>query len=102
MDGRWDAMPNENTEPLANPSLIHYNLFFKPWHFTGIQYEDYFWQDAKDTVYEAELKAELAKTTDEDRDIERHKLDHMLGKLDTTLQDPHNWARVKESEQVTL
>lgn len=102
VDGRWDAMPNENTEPLANPSLIHYNLFFKPWHFTGIQYEDYFWQDAKDTVYEAELKAELAKTTDEDRDIERHKLDHMLGKLDTTLQDPHNWARVKESEQVTL
>lgn len=102
VDGRWDAMPNENTEPLANPSLIHYNLFFKPWHFTGIQYEDYFWQDAKDTVYEAELKAELAKTTDEDREIERHKLDHMLGKLDTTLQDPHNWARVKESEQVTL
>ncbi|MGN1408005.1 glycosyltransferase family 8 protein [Lactobacillus sp.] len=102
VDGRWDAMPNENTEPLANPSLIHYNLFFKPWHFTGIQYEDYFWQDAKDTVYEAELKAELAKTTDEDRDIERHKLDHMLGKLDTTLQDPHNWARVKENEKVTL
>lgn len=102
VDGRWDAMPNENTEPLANPSLIHYNLFFKPWRFTGIQYEDYFWQDAKDTVYEAELKAELAKTTDEDRDIERHKLDNMLGKLDTTLQDPHNWARVKESEQVTL
>lgn len=102
VDGRWDAMPNENTEPLANPSLIHYNLFFKPWHFTGIQYEDYFWQDAKDTVYEAELKAELAKTTDEDREIERHKLDNMLGKLDTTLQDPHNWARVKESEQVTL
>lgn len=102
VDGRWDAMPNENTEPLANPGLIHYNLFFKPWHFTGIQYEDYFWQDAKDTVYEAELKAELAKTTDEDRDIERHKLDNMLGKLDTTLQDPHNWARVKESEQVTL
>ena len=102
VDGRWDAMPNENTEPLANPSLIHYNLFFKPWHFTGIQYEDYFWQDAKDTVYEAELKAELAKTTDEDRDIERYKLDNMLGKLDTTLQDPHNWARVKESEQVTL
>lgn len=102
VDGRWDAMPNENTEPLANPSLIHYNLFFKPWHFTGIQYEDYFWQDVKDTVYEAELKAELAKSTDEDRDIERHKLDNMLGKLDTTLQDPHNWARVKESEQVTL
>lgn len=102
LDGRWDAMPNENTEALANPGLIHYNLFFKPWHFSGIQYEDYFWTNAEETIFTAELKAELAKTTDEERDTEYHKLDHMLGKLDTTLQDPHNWARVKENEQVTL
>lgn len=102
LDGRWDAMPNENTEALANPGLIHYNLFFKPWHFSGIQYEDYFWANAEETVFAEELKVELAKTTDEERDTEYHKLDRMLGKLDTTLQDPHNWARVKENEQVTL
>ncbi|WP_300617045.1 glycosyltransferase family 8 protein [uncultured Lactobacillus sp.] len=102
LDGRWDAMPNENTEALATPGLIHYNLFFKPWHFSGIQYEDYFWTNAEETIFAAELKAELAKTTDEERDTEYHKLDHMLGKLDTTLRDPHNWARVKENEQVTL
>lgn len=102
LDGRWDAMPNENTAALENPGLIHYNLFFKPWHFSGIQYEDYFWTNAEETIFAAELKAELAKTTDEERDTEYYKLDYMLGKLDTTLQDPYNWARVKESEQVTL
>lgn len=102
LDGRWDAMPNENTAALENPGLIHYNLFFKPWRFSGIQYEDYFWTNAEETIFADELKAELAKTTDEERDTEYHKLDHMLGKLDMTLQDPHNWARVKENEQVTL
>lgn len=102
LDGRWNAMPNENTAALENPGLIHYNLFFKPWRFSGIQYEDYFWTNAEETIFADELKAELAKTTDEERDTEYHKLDHMLGKLDTTLQDPHNWVRVKENEQVTL
>lgn len=48
LDGRWDAMPNENTKALENPGLIHYNLFFKPWHFSGIQYEDYFWANAEE------------------------------------------------------
>lgn len=102
LDGRWNAMPNENTAALENPGLIHYNLFFKPWRFSGIQYEDYFWTNAEETIFADELKAELAKTTDEERDTEYHKLDYMLGKLDMTLQDPHNWARVKENEQVTL
>lgn len=99
LDGRWDAMPNENTAALENPGLIHYNLFFKPWRFSGIQYEDYFWTNAEETIFADELKAELAKTTDEERDTEYHKLDR---ELDMTLQDPHNWARVKENEQVTL
>ena len=99
LDGRWDAMPNENTAALENPGLIHYNLFSKPWRFSGIQYEDYFWTNAEETIFADELKAELAKTTDEERDTEYHKLDR---ELDMTLQDPHNWARVKENEQVTL
>ena len=99
LDGRWDAMPNENTAALENPGLIHYNLFSKPWRFSGIQYEDYFWTNAEETIFADELKAELAKTTDKERDTEYHKLDR---ELDMTLQDPHNWARVKENEQVTL
>lgn len=102
IDGRWDAMPNEETPELENPGLIHYNLFFKPWLFEGVQYEEYFWKNAKETVFEADLRKELADFTDEERDQERHKLDHMLAKLDTTLNDPHNWARVKEMEKVTL
>lgn len=102
LDPRWDAMPNENTEPIENPGLIHYNLFFKPWHFTGIQYEDYFWQSAKETKFYDELKAELDNYTDEQRAADRQKLNHMLLKEDKTEKDPNNWVKVKEREAVKL
>lgn len=102
LNPRWDAMPNENTEPIANPGLIHYNLFFKPWHFKGIQYEKYFWTSAQETKFYAELQAELDNYTDDERATDRQKLNYMLSKEDKTENDPNNWARVKEREAVKL
>lgn len=102
IDGTWDAMPNEDTKPLSNPSLIHYNLFFKPWHFTDVQYEQYFWKNAQETEFYAELKQELDSYTDKQRDEDRQKLNKMLAKEDSNINAPHNWARVKEQGPVTL
>lgn len=103
LDPRWDAMPNENTEPLPNPGLIHYNLFFKPWHFDNVQYQDYFWKYAKETPFYEELHAELDNYTDEERSEDRAKLDHMLEKEDSTVVDPNNWAHVKaKGERIKL
>lgn len=55
IDNTWDVMPNNNTKPLENPKLIHYNLFQKPWCYDDIQYESYFWKYAKDSGYYDEL-----------------------------------------------
>lgn len=102
IDSTWDAMPNENTEPLANPSLIHYNLFFKPWHFTDVQYEKYFWSNAKATKFYDELLAGLNSYTDQEREVDRHKLDHMLSHVSEIAKEPNNWANVKKQGPVTL
>ena len=102
LDPKWDAMPNDNTEPLTNPSLIHYNLFFKPWHFKNVQYEEYFWKSAKETKFYNDLLTELNTYTDKQRDEDRHKLDHMLAKEDKTINDPYNWANVKKQGPVSL
>lgn len=102
LDPRWDAMPNENTPEINNPGLIHYNLFFKPWHFTDIQYEKYFWTSAKGTKFYPALKEELRTYTDQERAIDRQKLNHMLKKEDTTAKDPRNWAHIKEQRRVNL
>ncbi|WEV37057.1 glycosyltransferase family 8 protein [Lactobacillus sp. ESL0677] len=102
LDPKWDATPNENTEPLANPSIIHYNLFFKPWHFANVQYAQYFWDNARSTKFYAELKTEFEHYTDEQREQDKNKLDFMLSKEDKTINDPLNWAQVKKQGPITL
>lgn len=102
LNPRWDAMPNENTTPISNPGLIHYNLFFKPWYFKNVQYEKYFWKSAQETKFYDKLKQELDNYTDLQRQEDREKLNHMLEKEDKTLNDPHNWAQVKKQGSVTL
>ncbi|WEV43713.1 glycosyltransferase family 8 protein [Lactobacillus sp. ESL0684] len=102
LDPKWDAMPNDNTEPLTDPSLIHYNLFFKPWHFYDVQYDQYFWDSAKETKFYDELQAERSNYTDKQRTDDRQKLDKMLTKKDQTINDPNNWARIKEQGPVNL
>lgn len=57
LDEKWDAMPNDAKPPLENPSLIHYNLFSKPWCYDNIQYEDFFWKYAEDSGYIDEIRA---------------------------------------------
>lgn len=55
LDNAWDAMPNLEKNKLENPKLIHYNLFFKPWHYDNITYEEYFWEYAKKSIYYEEI-----------------------------------------------
>lgn len=103
LNKKWDAMPNEKTRPLVNPFLIHYNLFFKPWHFQKVQYAEYFWQNAATTKFYSELKNELTNYTEKQRQADRAKLHHMLHKEDKAVQDPQNWAHIKEEQgSVTL
>lgn len=56
LDTKWDTMPNENKPKIENPSIIHYNLFSKPWCYDNVQYEEEFWKYAEDCGYESEIK----------------------------------------------
>ena len=45
IDAKWNVMPlGERQE---NPSLIHYNLMFKPWNLNNIMYEEEFFKYAE-------------------------------------------------------
>ena len=83
--------------------MIHYNLFFKPWHFADVQYGQYFWDIAKKSPYYDELKEQLDSFTDEDRKKARADLDCMLEKEDSTVVEPNKWAHVKaKGERIKL
>lgn len=67
LDEAWDAMPHDTRPPLAQPYIIHYNLFSKPWCYDGIQYGDIFWHYAAQSGYLPEITAYKAAYSDEQR-----------------------------------
>ena len=102
LDKEWDAMPNESIPEIQNPKIVHYNLFFKPWHFKDVQYSDYFWNVAKTTNFYDLLKKELASFTDDDRQRARNDLKLMAEKVKQIEQEPNTWAKVKQIEDVRI
>ena len=81
LDETWNAMPKDHqydAEKLTAPQLVHYNLFYKPWHFDNVMYESYFWKYADATPYAQEIHAEKDNFTDEQRRGEVEKLDKLM------------------------
>ena len=97
-----EGSTNENMDEIPNPKIVHYNLFFKPWHFKDVQYGDYFWKVAKTTPYYDELKKQLADFTDEDRQRARDDLKKMADKVKSIEKEKYTWAKVKKTEDVRI
>ncbi len=52
IDEKWNEMPLPvEFERSDKPSLIHYNLSFKPWRLDDIKFEEYFWNFARKTSF---------------------------------------------------
>ncbi len=82
LDECWDAMPPVGGErPLLNdPKLIHYNLFWKPWFYDDIPYEDYFWKYAEDSPFYKQILECKAQYTDEQKQTDQDTIKVMCSK----------------------
>ncbi|WP_225047764.1 glycosyltransferase family 8 protein [Lacticaseibacillus kribbianus] len=58
LDPAWNVQGEQ--PQIAQPRLIHYNLFDKPWHYQGVPHEAEFWAAADDTAAAADLHAAQA------------------------------------------
>ena len=58
LDSCWDVMPDKGgTGEHPAPKLIHYNLFDKPWYYSNVPYEEYFWHYARQSAYYEQIAA---------------------------------------------
>ncbi len=60
----WNAMPIAGGKEVK-PALVHYNLTMKPWHYSGVLYEEYFWDYARRTPFYDSIVAIKAAFTPE-------------------------------------
>lgn len=68
LDYTWNKQPKpELPTPVSELHLIHYNMFNKPWHYTGVLYEEEFWRTADKTPFKEYLHTQLESYTDEQR-----------------------------------
>lgn len=80
LDETWDAMPTEGKEEIKNPNLIHFNLFQKPWCYDNIQYENYFWEYAKQTEYYEEILEFKKNYSEEKKNSDSKCLENLIKK----------------------
>ena len=89
---------------LKNPKIIHYNLFDKPWCYDDIQYQDYFWKYARQSVYYDQIKAFKAAYTDKQKeDDHTHTSGSFSEEQALTLNTEVTFRKVLESgEKIRL
>lgn len=79
LDTAWDTMPMAGEEIIENPKLIHYNLLGKPWHY-DVQYQDYFWDYAKESPFYEEIKDIKNNYSDEVKAFDAKAMHDLLEK----------------------
>lgn len=52
----WNTMPVGASKDDGSIKLVHYNLALKPWHYSGVLYEKYFWDFAESTPFFADIQ----------------------------------------------
>lgn len=103
LDESWDAMPTEGKEPLKNPNLIHYNLFQKPWCYDNIQYEEYFWEYAKQTKYYEQIVEFKNNYSEEQKQSDRECLGVLVNKGGRMSEKEVTFKKVMErGEQIRI
>lgn len=96
LDEVWDAMPNDNAQPLSNAKLIHYNLFSKPWCYDNIQYEEFFWKYAEDSGYLDEIKEYKSTYSNEQKKADGECLDLLISRGESIPQNEITFKKLHE------
>lgn len=78
LEEKWDTMPNDAKPMLIETSLIHYNLFSKPWCYDGIQYEEQFWNYARDCGFIDEIREFKASYTEDKKKADSECLELLV------------------------
>ena len=78
LEEKWDTMPNDAKPMLTETSLIHYNLFSKPWCYDDIQYEEQFWNYARDCGFIDEIREFKASYTEDKKKADSECLELLV------------------------
>lgn len=80
LDRTWNTTPTTQAVDDTNPHILHYCLFYKPWHYRNVQNQEYFWTYARKTDYYDLLQQQLTSYSEADRVNDLNNLHYLLNK----------------------
>lgn len=87
------AFKNDNFND-ENLRIIHYKINWKPWHYDGVEYEDYFWNFAKKTSFYNEILEKKNKYTREQRERDQLAYENLVQLAIADSNNPDNYRNV--------
>lgn len=74
----WNKMPLGEELTSEELHLVHFNMFFKPWKYENVMFEDYFWNVAKTTSYYKFLKQQQTSYSDNNKEKDQLALKNLI------------------------
>ncbi len=97
LPNEWDAMPTGGKKVFDHPKIVHYNLFLKPWHYDGVDYEEYFWEYAKNSLFKEDILKEKESFTKEDEEEATKALEVLVKRAEEIMHSKVTFKKVFES-----
>lgn len=97
----WNTMPSNGFMHIDEPKIVHYNLFFKPWHYDGTEYEEYYWDYAKRSAFIKEIEREKRSFTKKKVRGDEERLKLMSERVEEILKDEITFKKIFDSGQET-
>ena len=92
----WNTMPTAEAKE-KHPKIVHFNLFFKPWHYDGTRYEEYFWQYAKKSPYYRIIMREKENFVKNGKMGDDERLIQMSNRVEEILRSDVTFRKVFDS-----
>lgn len=97
LSSEWDAMPTPGVAPMEKPSIVHYNLFAKPWHYDNVDYEEYFKEYVAKSLFSEDIQNVKNSYTDEDRKSDDEHLNLMLERANMLCSSENSFKKLYDA-----
>lgn len=87
--------PNFNEKDLR---IIHYKIHWKPWHYEGVMYEDYFWKYAQKTIFYKDLIKMRNNYTEFEKQRDKLAYEKLIDRAIKDANNPNNYKNTKLKE----
>ncbi len=71
--------------------IVHYKIHWKPWHYDGVLYEEFFWKYAVETEFYDMLLEQRKSYSDAQKENDRIAYDRLMAQAAADSADPGNY-----------